>query len=146
MTSVDQIIQSIEGRLQELRAEISKFEDAHKALSNGSATSAPKVESNGAQRKARARQRKPTRTTQVLLAEQLQGILGESTDGLSTSTIAEQGNADPGQVLTLLRELEKAGQVRRSGERRGTRWHLITEEDRIAARAAGLEGRSKAPA
>jgi hypothetical protein len=29
--------------------------------------------------------------------------------------------------------------VRRSGQRRGTRWYLITDDDRIAARVAELE-------
>jgi hypothetical protein len=42
-----------------------------------------------------------------------------------------------------LRELEKTDQIRRSGQRRGTRWHLITDEDRIAARAAELAAQSK---
>ena len=79
-----------------------------------------------------------------MLPEQLEPILGESSDGLSTSVIAEQGNAEASQVLTLLRELENAGQVRRTGERRGTRWHLITDEDRIAERAADLASRSAA--
>jgi len=78
-----------------------------------------------------------------MLAGEVERILGESADGLSTSAIAEQGGADSSQVLTLLRELESAGQVRRSGQRRGTRWHLITDEDRIAQRAAELASRSK---
>jgi len=78
-----------------------------------------------------------------MLAGQVERILGESADGLSTGAIAAQGGADPSQVLTLLRELERTGQVRRSGQRRGTRWHLITDEDRIAQRAAELASRSK---
>jgi len=138
MTFTEELRQSIESRLQELRAEIVKFEQAHKALSNGSAAST-KSRANGAEAKPRRRRQK----AQVMLAEQLERILGESTDGLSTGAIAEQGNADPAQVLTLLRELEKGGQVRRTGARRGTRWHLITDEDRIAERAAELASRSK---
>jgi hypothetical protein len=46
-------------------------------------------------------------------------------------------------VLVLLRELEAAGRVRRSGQRRGTRWHAITDEERIAERAAELAALSK---
>jgi hypothetical protein len=42
-----------------------------------------------------------------------------------------------------LRELERAGEVRSAGERRGTRWTLVTDEDRIAQRVAELE-RSRA--
>lgn len=140
MAFIDQLHQSIDSRLQELRAEISRIEDAKRALTNGSAKPSPKVESNGSRSKPR---RKAKRSTQVLQVGQLERILGESSDGLSTSVIAEQGNGDPGQVLTLLRELEKAGTVRRTGERRGTRWHLVTDEARIAERAADLASRSK---
>jgi len=46
------------------------------------------------------------------------------------------------RVLTALRELEAAGRVRRSGQRRSTRWHAITDEERIQKRAAELAGRS----
>ncbi len=141
MTFIEQLHQSIESRLQELRAEIARFEDAKRALSNGSATPA-EAQGNGTQTKPRKRRQK----TQVLLADQLESILGETTDGLSTSAIAQQGGADPSQVLTLLRALEKDGKVRRTGERRGTRWHLITDEERIAERAAELANRSKAKA
>jgi tRNA(Ser,Leu) C12 N-acetylase TAN1 len=57
--------------------------------------------------------------------------------------LAERTNGDRDQVLTLLRELEAAGRIRRSGQRRGTRWHAITDEDRIRERAAELASRSK---
>jgi hypothetical protein len=138
MTFIEQLRQSIESRLQELRAEIIRFEDAHKALSNGSAKPA-ETQTNSAENK----RRKKRQNSQVMLTGQVERILGESADGLSTSAIADQGGADPSQVLSLLRDLETAGQVRRTGERRGTRWHLITDEDRIAERAAQLASRSK---
>jgi predicted Rossmann fold nucleotide-binding protein DprA/Smf involved in DNA uptake len=140
MAFIEQLHQSIDSRLEELRAETNKLEDARKTLSNGSATPAPKVERNG-NRSTPRRQQKPKAQvgTQVLLAGQVERILAESADGISTSTIASQGNAAPAQVLTLLREMEKAGQIRRTGERRGTRWHVYTDEDRIQERAAELE-------
>jgi hypothetical protein len=144
MAFIEQLHQSIESRLQELTAEITKLEDARKTLSNGSATLALKVGSNGNRSKVqRRKQPKPARRTGVLLAEQLERILAQSADGISTSAIASQGNADPAQVLTLLREAEATGDVRRTGERRGTRWHAITDEDRIAARAAELAAQSR---
>jgi hypothetical protein len=138
MTFTEQLRESIEGRLKELRAEISRFEDARRALSNGSAKPA-KAQTNG----TAAKPRKRRQSTRVMLAGEIERILSDCTDGMSTSAIAEQGGAEPSQVLTLLRDLEKAGEVRRTGERRGTRWHLITDEDRIAERAAELARRSK---
>ncbi len=63
--------------------------------------------------------------------------------GLTTSALAERTNGDRDQVLTLLRELEAAGKIRRTGQRRGTRWHAITDEDRVRERAAELAGRRR---
>ena len=141
MTSIEQLIRSIDTRLDELAGVIAKLEDAQKALAtrNSPSTSTPAPVPLRIQRKPRA---KPKRRTEVLLAGQLEQLLRESSDGLRTPDIAERANADPGQLLILLRELEKAGQVRRTGERRGTRWHLITDEDRIAQRAAELASQS----
>jgi hypothetical protein len=61
---------------------------------------------------------------------------------MTTAELVTQTGGDRQQLLTLLRELEAAGEVRRSGERRATRWHVITDEDRIAARVAELERQS----
>ncbi|MHB1833578.1 MAG: FaeA/PapI family transcriptional regulator [Solirubrobacteraceae bacterium] len=66
-------------------------------------------------------------------------VLLAATDGMSTAALAEQAGGRQSQVLELLRELERGGKVRRSGARRGTRWHWITDEERIQARVAELE-------
>lgn len=63
--------------------------------------------------------------------------------GLATSELAQRANGDRDQVLVLLRELEAAGRIRRTGARRGTRWHMIADEDRIQPRAAELDALSK---
>jgi hypothetical protein len=65
---------------------------------------------------------------------------------MSTSELAKATAGRPDQILGLLRELEKTDQIRRTGQRRGTRWHLITDEERIAARAGEIIARSKKPA
>jgi len=70
-------------------------------------------------------------------------VLLSENGGLTTSALAERANGDRDQVLTLLRELEAAGKIRRTGQRRGTRWHAITDEDRIRERAAELAGRRR---
>jgi hypothetical protein len=62
---------------------------------------------------------------------------------MTTSALAERANANRDQILTALRELEAAGRVRRSGQRRSTRWHAITDEERIQKRAAELAARGK---
>jgi DNA-binding IclR family transcriptional regulator len=75
-------------------------------------------------------------------AGRLEALLSEN-GGLTTSALAERSNGNRDQVLTLLRELETAGRIRRSGQRRSTRWHAITDEDRIRERAAELASRRR---
>jgi hypothetical protein len=78
-------------------------------------------------------------------AERLESLLSGN-GGMTTSALAEQTGGDRDHVLKLLRELEAAGRVRRTGQRRGTRWQTITDEDRIRERAAELEATRKRPA
>jgi hypothetical protein len=80
-----------------------------------------------------------------LSTAELERLLAESTSGLSARAIAERAGAGYGRVLSLLRELEVAGTVRRTGTRRSTLWLLITDEERIAQRAAELERLAAAP-
>jgi hypothetical protein len=74
-----------------------------------------------------------------LSADQLERLLADAGSGLSAGTIAEQTGVSYSRVLAQLRTGEAAGQLRRTGRRRSTLWSLITDEDRVAARAAELE-------
>jgi hypothetical protein len=86
----------------------------------------------------RTHRRARPRSTSVSAAAVEQLLSGRDT-GLSARAIAERATADYAATLALLLELEAAGQVRREGSRRTTAWRLITDEDRIAQRAAELE-------
>lgn len=94
------------------------------------------------ERTRRTARPKVSRTLRALSADRLESLLSEH-GGLTTSVLAEQANGNRDQVLKLLRELETAGRIRRTGQRRGTRWHAITDEDRIRERAAQLEASRK---
>ncbi len=113
-------------------------EPATSVRQGGSATTpkrlTPKAAANGTRRRARA----------AVGSETLE-LLADTSAGLSASAIAEQTGAGYDPILKLLRELEAAGQVRRSGSRRSTAWRLITDEERIAERAAELERRRSIP-
>jgi DNA-binding IclR family transcriptional regulator len=74
--------------------------------------------------------------------DHLESLLSEN-GGLTTSALAEKTGGNRDHVLRLLRELETAGRIRRTGQRRATRWHTITDEDRIRERAAELEATRK---
>jgi hypothetical protein len=147
MKTTQQIVDSIDSRLRELNKEIATLDAARSALGSERASRpAPQpvlAESPQPRKPARRRaRRKPTRSADVVPAGRLEVLLSEN-GGLTTSALAEQTNGSRDQVLTLLRELEAAGKIRRTGQRRGTRWHAITDEDRIRERAAELAGRRK---
>jgi hypothetical protein len=132
--TITEIVSNIDRRLADVRAEVAHLEGARLALVNGSQP-AP-------ERKVRRARRKPAEPKyQVVPAGKLTALLA-GTDGLRTAELAKATNGDPAQVLTLLKEQESAGEVRRTGARAATRWRVITDEDRIAARAAELTAQS----
>jgi hypothetical protein len=138
MTNTD-IVTSIDQRLTEAKAEIVRLQGARQALLNGDAATVTPQPRRVPRRTA---PRKPDRRhNEVVPAGKLTALLHGSA-GMSTSQLAKATNGRSAQILAVLRELEKTDQIRRSGQRRGTRWHLITDEDRIAARAAELAAQS----
>jgi hypothetical protein len=154
MKTTQQIVDSIDSRLRELNREIETLGAARSALGNGgesratprprATAPAPTATAPAPTRKTARRKPRATapRSGEVVPAGRLEVLLSEN-GGLTTSALAERTNGKRDQVLTLLRELEAAGRIRRSGQRRGTRWHAITDEDRIRERAAELASRRK---
>jgi hypothetical protein len=139
MTNTD-IVTSIDQRLTEAKAEIVQLEGARQALINGDA---PAVKPKPRRLARKTTPRKTVRRdNEVVPAGKLTALLHGSA-GMSTSELAKATNGRPDQILALLHELEKTDQIRHTGERRGTRWHLITDEDRIAARAAEIAAQRK---
>jgi hypothetical protein len=139
MTNTD-IVTSIDQRLTEAKAEIAQLEGAREALINGDAAT---VTPQPRRTPRRTAPRKPDRRhNEVAPADKLTALLHGSA-GMSTSQLAKATNGRSAQILAVLRELEKTDQIRRTGQRRGTRWHLITDEDRSAARAAQLAAQNK---
>jgi hypothetical protein len=80
------------------------------------------------------------------LALEVQEVLGDTEHGLSAIAISKRSHAGYSQVLAVLRALESAGRVSRSGARRTSLWRLTTNEDhqlieyeaQVAERAAEL--------
>ncbi len=147
MRTTEAIVDSIESRLRELNQEIETLTAARTALDGAQASPAKSAAPVRSERPTRRRTRRTRRTkrardVEVVPAGRLEVLLSEN-GGLTTSSLAERTNGDRDQVLTMLRELEAAGRIRRSGQRRGTRWHAITDEDRIRERAAELASRTR---
>ena len=129
------IVANIDQRLAELKAEQAHLNGARAALLDHPARAA-EVKSRTARRES------PKPSYEVVPVGKLIALLSGS-DGMRTRELSRASSGDPAQVLTLLKEQEDAGQVRRTGARGATRWHAITDEDRIAARAAELERSSR---
>jgi hypothetical protein len=88
-------------------------------------------------RRAKSAPRRPV--APMLPPADLEQMLARAASGLSASEIALETDAGYSGVLKLLRELESSGRVRRTGSRRSTLWRLVTDDERIAERAAELE-------
>ena len=144
MKTIEQLVQSIDAYLATVRVEIETLTRAREELvAVASASDRPAPAPARRRTARRVRRPRPRRSTEVAPAGKLHRLLSAS-DGMSTAALAEQANADPAQVLPLLREMESNGRVRRTGLRRGTRWHATSsEEEWIAQRAADLAGRSR---
>jgi hypothetical protein len=110
------------------------------------ATSEPSTKPAARSRKPHtpAERKSATRRNPVagLLAGKLEAMLRDAQDGLNAVAVAKQTSARDTQVRELLRELESAGRVRRTGVGRASRWRLVTDEERIAERTAALEALS----
>ena len=147
---VDEVTAANEQRIAAAQAAIASLEVARSVLAGvdalaGKAPRPGQPEIGGAARprsRSAMRQRRPRRPSGTDAAE-LKRLLAEDDGGLSGSALAELAGVPPATVRAQLRELERSGEVRSAGERRGRRWTLVTDEDRIAQRVAERE-RSRA--
>jgi hypothetical protein len=135
MPSLDQLIQSIDARITELQSDLASLQAARSALVNSGAADTPPLPA-----KARtARRRTLRKTTTPLTAEAAEQLLATS-DGLTTAALAQRTGAGRDHALSLPRGLEQARRERRTGQRRGTRWHAITD------RTGSVSERGSSPA
>jgi hypothetical protein len=151
MSTLDQIRESIEARITELQSDMTALVAARAELHGTGATETTGAASpdrpirQSTQRTPDEPARPPrqrsrsAKSTKELSAAALEGLLDGDEAGLSAITISKRSHAGYRQVLGLLRELETAGQLRRTGTRRTSLWRLVTDEERIAERAAELE-------
>jgi hypothetical protein len=160
---IQEIVTNIEARIAALTSEIQPLIDARAALlgtaptparqrrARAKAAAAPvapvgpepeaKAQAREASHKPTPRKRTPKQKADPVPAEKLIMLL-EASGGATATALAKEAGGSVAQVGVLLNELADRGQVRRTGERRSTRWYLITDEDRIRARAAEIEAQS----
>ena len=122
MAATDDIHRSLRDHLADLEHEAALLRGALAALKGGS----PRTSTRSAATKSTPKPKRPEPAsvpTVVAPAGKLERLLS-GTAGLTTNELCELANADPGQVIVLLREMEAAGKLTRTGQRGGTRWHL----------------------
>jgi len=158
MRTTQDIVESIDNRLRELNDEIKTLDaarvrlDAHESRPSrrrsqrgiGVHTAGDSTPRSG-ERTRKTSRPKATRQSKAIPADRVESLLSEN-GGLTTSALAEKTGGNRDHLLKLLRDLETAGRIRRTGQRRATRWHTITDEDRIRERVAELEATRKRPA
>jgi CRP-like cAMP-binding protein len=156
MTATQAIRELIEGHLRTIDAEVVSLREALERLENNETqrragrrkprrrAAAPAATAAAAAAQGNRRTRAPRAGRSPAPAPADIATLLASTEGLTTTAIAERAGLDRAEALSLLKDLESKGEVRRSGQRRGVRWHAYTDEDRIRERAAELEKASRA--
>ena len=135
--TTDEIVANIDERLRQANDQITQLQHARHALADAAT---PRTTPRPRPTRSRSRRTSKTRSNVVPIGK-LIGLL-DGSDGLTTRELATQTGCRGEQILARLKEQEQAGNVRRTGARAATRWHLITDEDRIADRAAELSKRA----
>jgi predicted Rossmann fold nucleotide-binding protein DprA/Smf involved in DNA uptake len=134
MEHSEALAHKIEARITELKTEIDAHERALAALrGRPSAAASSATASNGRRRAAKrtrtaaaksagapARQPRRARRSVTASAEAVFDALKEGQD--QASAIAKQFGVSPAVVRNRLSQLEEAGRVSRTGNRRSTRW------------------------
>lgn len=120
----------ITATISQLTAERDKLDKAIQALQALDDSSAPAPRAP-ASRTRRTRRARPATTSngatangRSLTPEKVVGLV--TTDGVPASEIRKQTGGSAEAVLRVLKQLESDGTVKRTGQRRSTKWHLTS--------------------
>jgi hypothetical protein len=111
----------IRDTIAQLTAERDRIDKAIEALQAIDGSPAPAAEPSKP-RPARARRARRT-TAEVLSQDTVLKLI--TPEGVPARTIRSRLKATETQVLRLLKSLESDGKIKRSGQRRSTRWHSV---------------------
>ena len=142
MTFIEDLVESLETRLEQIRAEMATLTHAREELiSNGAARTHENRTRTQRQTRSGRRTRARPAPAEPVSTSKLHTLLTES-GGLTVAELSHRLDAAPADVLPLLRAMAANGSVRRSGSGRGSRWHAVADEEEwIAKRAAELAAR-----
>jgi predicted Rossmann fold nucleotide-binding protein DprA/Smf involved in DNA uptake len=123
MQHSEAVAKQIEARITELRQEITAHERALEALKGPKPRTARRARSNGAQSQANGARRSSPKSTRGRAVASADAVFDALKDGADqAAVIAKQFGVSTSVVRSRLQQLEQAGRVSRTGNRRSTRW------------------------
>ena len=134
---IKQVIEQLRAQLAETEADAQRLRTAIEAL-EGSVESAPTPTRARRSPRGRAtRQRTSNGRTAGKVALTPDVVVNLVTpEGVPARDIRARVNGSDNQVLKVLKDLESEGKIKRTGQRRATKWHRVTENGSGAARTA----------
>jgi hypothetical protein len=131
-----QVIDQLRAQLAETEANAQRLRTAIEALEGSaeSAAVAPRGRRSARGRATRQRASNGRTAGKVALTPDVVVRL-VTPEGVPAREIRSQVNGSDNQVLKVLKDLESEGKIKRTGQRRATKWHRVTGSDQAAARA-----------
>jgi hypothetical protein len=136
---ITQVIEQLKAQLAETEADAQRLRTAIEALA-GTVESSPAPAPVRRSPRARATRQRTSngRTAKVALTPDVVVKL-VTPEGVPAREIRSQVNGSDNQVLKVLKDLESEGKVKRTGQRRATKWHLATANGSSAATATATK-------
>jgi predicted Rossmann fold nucleotide-binding protein DprA/Smf involved in DNA uptake len=142
---ITQVIEQLKAQLAETEADAQRLRTAIEALAGTVESSPAPARSRRSPRARATRQRTSNgRTAKVALTPDVVVKL-VTPEGVPAREIRSQVNGSDNQVLKVLKDLESEGKVKRTGQRRATKWHLATANGSSAASVTKPARRARKP-
>jgi hypothetical protein len=134
---ITQVIDQLKAQLAETEANAQRLRTAIDALEGSVESSDVQPPRRRAARGRAARRSASNGRTAGKVALTPDVVVGLVTaEGVPAREIRSQVTGSDNQVLKVLKDLESAGKIKRTGQRRATKWHRVTDNARVAARPA----------
>ena len=131
---ITQVIDQLRAQLAETEANAQRLRTAIGALEGSAETAAaPRARRSASGRATRPRASNGRTAGKVALTPDVVVKL-VTPEGVPAREIRSQVNGSDNQVLKVLKDLESEGKIKRTGQRRATKWHRVTGSGSAAAR------------
>jgi hypothetical protein len=143
---ITQVIGQLKGQLAETEADAQRLRTAIAALEGSVASSDAPAPTRRSPRARATRQRSSNGRAAGKAALTPDVVVKLVTpEGVPAREIRSQVSGSDNQVLKVLKDLESDGKITRTGQRRATKWHLVTSNGASATRAAKPTRKARQP-